>query len=41
VIKDDALAEEAAAVEREAALPAAESLGRIREAIERRYTAPA
>jgi hypothetical protein len=41
VIKDDELAEEAAAVEREAALPAAESLGRIREAIERRYTAPA
>lgn len=41
VIKDDELADEAAAVEADEALSAAESRARIREAIEKRYTDPA
>jgi len=41
VIKDEALAREAAAVERDASLGAAESRRRILAAIARRYTAPA
>ena len=41
VIKDAELADEAAAVEGNEALSAAESLALIRAAIERRYTAPA
>ncbi len=39
-IKDEALAEEAARAENDAALSAAESRARIREAIESRYTQP-
>lgn len=41
VIKDPELADEAAAVEGDRRLSAAESLEKIRDAIERRYTAPA
>jgi hydroxymethylpyrimidine pyrophosphatase-like HAD family hydrolase len=41
VIKDPELAEEAAAVERQEGLSPADSRARIREAIEKRYTAPA
>ena len=41
VIKDDELAAEAAAVETDPALSPAESRARIREAVEKRYTAPA
>ena len=40
-IKDESLAREAARIETEAGLSAQESRVRIREAIERRYTAPA
>ena len=41
VIKDDALAEEAAAVEADASLPADETRRRVLDAVARRYTAPA
>jgi HAD superfamily hydrolase (TIGR01484 family) len=41
VIKDDGLADDAAEVERDASLSPAEGRLRIREAIEKRYTAPA
>lgn len=41
VIKDDALADEARRVERDASLPAAESRGRIAAAVTARYTVPA
>jgi haloacid dehalogenase-like hydrolase/Helicase HerA, central domain len=40
-IRDDDLADEAAAVEQDEELDAAESRARIKEAVERRYTAPA
>jgi hydroxymethylpyrimidine pyrophosphatase-like HAD family hydrolase len=40
-IKDEELADDAAAVEQDADLPAAESRARIRRAIEERYTLPA
>jgi hypothetical protein len=40
-IKDEALADEAAAVERASALSARDSRRYIREMVERRYTAPA
>ncbi|HET8726010.1 MAG TPA: HAD-IIB family hydrolase [Alphaproteobacteria bacterium] len=39
-IKDDGLADDAASVEAEEGLPARESRARIRDAVERRYTAP-
>lgn len=40
-IRDDALAEEAASVERDLTLPAKASRAKVREAIEKRYTLPA
>ncbi|MBO0800308.1 MAG: phosphoglycolate phosphatase, partial [Blastocatellia bacterium] len=40
VIKDEALAQDAARVENDASLTASESRARLRALIERRYTAP-